>query len=387
MIRRVSSVIVSIAVMFVTMFGSVLPAFAAVSAPTNLVLVGGVYTNDTTPTFTWNRPANATWYEFILDDGSWKGIGNGGTYTLGPLSNGWHTFFLRAHDNSGNISVSTALTFEIDTEGPVVPMLAGQESGKTGATAWYSTYPNGEAPAAFCDLYENGKNVGGMTRSTYSAYDQGKTTEIAKFTKGVTFTSAGSYSLYARCADTDGNYSSSATKMVTITGSSVAPTPTTPVASVAKGAMVKTACDSYAPKSDSCHSVYYYGADGKRHGFTSEAVYRSWNGSSYSGVVIISMSQMNAMPVGENVTMRPGTSLVKFMGSSTVYAVEKGGALRPIVNEAVAKAIYGSRWTAYIVELPGSVKKDYSYGEKIDSSSDYSKSRAYYSVTSIDSNF
>jgi hypothetical protein len=75
------------------------------------------------------------------------------------------------------------------------------------------------------------------------------------------------------------------------------------------------------------------------------------------------------------------------MGSSTVYAVERGGVLRPIVNEAIAKAIFGSRWSAMLVELPGSVKADYTIGAKIDDSSDYSKTRAYYSVENINENF
>jgi hypothetical protein len=372
MIRHVSSVIASIAVVFVTTFGSVLPAFAAVSTPTNLALVGGIYTNDTTPTFTWNRPANATWYEFMLDNGSWQSIGNVGTYTLGTLSTGWHTFFLRAHDNSGDISVSTSLTFEIDTKGP--EMYISNLSTTAGhKTELRVSTTSDDVAATWCEIVVDGK--------AYAMTAQSVSGARRDFTFSYTFYTKGSRSLHALCKDGDGNY---ATADKTI---SVGAGTSTPAVNVSRGTLVKTQCGSYAPKSDSCHSVYYYGADGKRHGFTSEAVYRSWYGSSFSDVVTISTSQMAAMPMGENVTMRPGTSLVKFMGSSTVYAVAEGGVLRPIVNEAVAKAIYGSRWATYIVELPGSVKNDYNYGEKIDSSSDYSKSQAYYSVSSIDDNF
>ncbi len=373
MIRRVSSVIASVAVVFVTTFGSVLPAFAAVSTPTNLTLVGGIYTNDTTPTLTWDRPVGATWYEFMLDDGSWQSIGNVGTYTFWTLPSGWHTFFLRAHDNAGDISVSSSLTFEIDTHGPKVIVKDPSATEDQRVTLRVETSSN-DVVATSCNIVVNG--------TAYDMAGQATSGKNRAFTFPYTFYTSGTHAVSATCRDGDGNRTSTGTRTI-----SVARASSTPTVNVSRGTLVKTQCDSYAPKSDSCHSVYYYGEDGKRHAFTSEAVYRSWYGSSYAEVVTISVTQMHAMLIGENVTMRPGTSLVKFMGSSTVYAVAKGGVLRPIVNEAVAKAIYGSRWTTYIVELPGSVKNDYSYGEKIDSSSDYSKSQAFYSVSSIDDNF
>lgn len=383
--KNIVTTLVALAVAMSATFGSVLPAFAAVSAPTNLTISSSnKSTNDTTPTFTWTAPSGATWYEAQVDNGNWFSLGNTQSYTLWNQAEGWHTFFVRAHNNAGEISTTSSFTFEIDTYGPTLPMLYGEEREKTGATAWYSTYPTGESPTAFCDLYENGKNVGGMTRSTYSVYHQGETTEIAKFTKGVTFTSAGSYSLYARCADADGNYSSSAKKTVTVTGSAVAPTPTTPVVSVAKGTVVKTACDSYAPKSDSCHSIYYYGTDGKRHAFPTESVYMSWF-SNYNNVVTITNSTMKAMKVGENITYHPGTVLVKFSGSSTVYAIEQGGVLRPFMNEAAAIATYGRNYSRYIVTMSTSMKSDYGFGAKIWSSGDYSKVAA--SASTIDKNY
>jgi hypothetical protein len=378
MLRRLTSGIAFVAIVFVSVLGSASSTFAYspktddVSTPSNLSLVGGIYTNDTTPTFTWNRPSGATWYEFMLDNGSWQSIGNVGSYTMWPLSPGWHTFFLRAHNNAGDISESVSLTFEIDTKGPEM-FIANSSTTQNHKTELRVSTSSKDVMATWCEIVVNGKAYG-MTAQAASGSRR-------DFTFPYTFYTKGSYSLHASCKDGDGNYAT-ADKTIRVDAGS-----TTPAVSIARGTVVKTACDSYAPKSDTCHSIYYYGADGKRHGFTSEAVYQSWYGSSFANVVTISSSQMNAMPMGENVTMRPGTSLVKFMGSTTVYAVAKGGVLRPIVNEAVAKAIYGSRWNSVIVTLPGSVKSDYTFGEKIDSSSDYSKSQTYYSVTSIDDNF
>lgn len=371
MIRRASSVLLSLVVVFVTTFGSVLPAFAAVSSPTNLALVGGVYTNDTTPTFTWNRPAHATWYEFALDNGSWQSIGNVGSYTVWTLPNGWHTFFVRAHDNSGNVSVSTSLTFEIDTKGPSISSVA-PASAKTGVLTAFSVTASSDATVTQCWLYVDGVQQGQMLRST------------SGFTGSVTFSTTGSHTAYARCVDGDGNYSLGATSTISVSKGTVT---TDPGIVLSTGALIKPMCQNYAPKVGTCQSVYYFGADGMAHAFPTEAEYYSWYGSSFSAVKEIETWQFNRLAIGEDVTIRPGTSLVKFMGSSTVYAVAKGGVLRPIANEAVAKAIYGSRWTTYIVELPGSMKNNYKYGEKIDSTSDYSKAQAYYSVTSIEDTF
>ncbi len=377
MFRRSTSVIASAAIVLVSVLGSVSSTFAyspkhdEISAPSNLTLVGGIYTNDTTPTFTWNRPAGATWYEFMLDNGNWQSIGNVGTYTLGTVSTGWHTFFLRAHDNSGDISVSTSLTFEIDTKGPSVSSVT-PTSAKTGVLTAFSVTASGEAAVTKCWLYVDGVQQGQMNLSP------------SGFSGSVTFSTTGSHTAYARCVDGDVNYSSGPTTTISVSKGTVT---TDPGIVLSTGSLIKPKCQNYEPKVGTCRSVYYYGADGKAHAFPTEAEYRSWYGSSFSSVKEIETWQFNRLAVGEDVTMRPGTSLVKFMGSNTVYAVEKGGVLRPIVNEAVAKAIYGSRWNSMIVTLPGSVKKNYSFGEKIDSSSDYSKSQAYHSVASIDDNF
>ena len=375
---------VALAVAFSATFGSVVPAFAAVDAPTNLYIWMNGYvtpdiksTNDTTPTFGWQAPSGATWYEAEVDNGNWFSLGNTQSYTLWSQAEGWHTFFVRAHNNAGETSTTTSFTFEIDITGPVVYAVS-PTTAKTGTATTFTATSTGESATTFCDLYLNGSDQGTMTRATKYG------TNPATSTRAVTFSSAGKYTVYARCADADGNYTTGPSTTVTVTGSTVTPTPTTPVVSVAKGTVVKTACDSFAPKSDSCHSIYYYGTDGKRHAFPTESVYMSWF-SNYNNVVTIADSTMNAMKVGENITYHPGTVLVKFSGSSTVYAIEQGGILRPFMNEAAAIAIYGRNYSRYIVMMSTSLKKDYSIGAKIWSSGDYSKVAA--SASAIDKNY
>ncbi|MEK9155417.1 MAG: hypothetical protein AAB839_02095 [Patescibacteria group bacterium] len=371
----VASRLASLVLVAATVFGIAGTAFAAPGVPTNLSIVGGKYTNDTTPTFTWTQGAGATWYDVLIDNGSWTGIGNTTSFTAWPLSNGWHTFFIRSHDNGNGVSVSEYITFEIDTKGPSIPAVSPSTATTLHAVS-FSVRPSGEAAVTGCWLYVNSNNQGGMSNNG------------GTFSRNHTFTSAGSYSVYARCADGDGNYNAGASRTVTVTGSRVVcydycNIPTT--LSVAKGTLVKINCTTF-PSTDNCNAIYYYGEDGRRHLFPSESVYKTWF-NSYSTVQTISKSYLSSMPVGENVTYHPGTVLVKFSNSSTVYAVDEGGVLRPFATEAAAKAVYGSHWTNYIVLVPQSLYGDYTIGRKIYTSSDYSKTKAYNSVDSIDDNF
>ena len=72
-------------------------------------------------------------------------------------------------------------------------------------------------------------------------------------------------------------------------------------------------------KMDGLSSVYYLGADGKRYVFPNTETYMSWY-SDFSGVVTIPASELQSYPLGGNVTMRPGTKLVKITTDPTVYA-------------------------------------------------------------------
>lgn len=357
-----ASKVAVLAVVTAATFGSALPALAAPGVPRSLDIVGDVYTNDITPTFTWTPGNGATWYEVLVDNGNWAGIGNVTNYTLWPMSNGFHTFYLRSHDSStSGVSMSVSVTFEIDTKGPTVPAPTPDTASLNVATT-YSVTPTGESPTKWCWLIVDGSNVGAMTLAS-----NGKT-----FTKSYTFTTSGSHTVAARCADGDNNYTTGTSRTISIGGSS-----TSTSTHVAKGTAVKTSSSS---------AVYYYGTDGRKHLFPTESVYYSWFGS-YSNVVTITRSYFNSMPIGENVTYRPGTVLVKFASSTTVYAISKDAVLHPIANESVARSIYGSSWAASIVTVSDALRGNYTIGSTITSSSQYNKTTAYYSVSSIDENF
>ncbi|MEI6596886.1 MAG: hypothetical protein WCL13_01595 [bacterium] len=97
-------------------------------------------------------------------------------------------------------------------------------------------------------------------------------------------------------------------------------------------------------------SVYYLSADGKRYVFPSESTYFSWY-SDFSGVVTVPQAELESYPLGKNVTMRPGTKLVKITTNPKVFAVTPGGSLVWVNSEATALALYGANWAKRVVDV------------------------------------
>lgn len=111
-------------------------------------------------------------------------------------------------------------------------------------------------------------------------------------------------------------------------------------------------------KMDGLASVYYLGADSKRYVFPNETAFKSWY-SDFSGVKTISQSELESYSLGANVTIRPGTKLVKITTDPKVYAVETGGVLKWIPDEATATTLYGANWAQRVVDVPDAFFTNY----------------------------
>src|SRR3989339_1013539 len=114
-------------------------------------------------------------------------------------------------------------------------------------------------------------------------------------------------------------------------------------------------------KSSLSTSVYFYGSDNKRHLFPNENTYKSWY-TDWTGVKIVPVSQLQGISLGHNVTIRPGTVLLKIETDPKVYAVEPTGLLRWVPTEARALALYGSNWNTQIIDVPLIYWVDYTFG-------------------------
>jgi len=103
-------------------------------------------------------------------------------------------------------------------------------------------------------------------------------------------------------------------------------------------------------KMNGLSSVYYLAADGKRYVFPNESTYFSWY-NDFSGVVTIPQSELESYPLGANVTVRPGTKLVKITTNPKVYAVESNGTLTWVPDEATAKSLWGDNWAQRVIDV------------------------------------
>lgn len=128
-------------------------------------------------------------------------------------------------------------------------------------------------------------------------------------------------------------------------------------------------------------AVYYYGTDGKRHVFPTQAIYLSWY-SGFSSIKTIGHSTVISVPLGANVIAKPGTNLIQFVSMDTpfrvldpkIYALEATGQLRWVISASAASALYGADWERKIVAVPEVFRTNYlEGGANINSSGDYSK--------------
>jgi len=207
----------------------------------------------------------------------------------------------------------------------------------------------------------------------------------AEVAKGVqTFTETGltpgeTYLYRVRSQDTSGNIS---TKMETYSviipsgqgQTSGAPTTTTPTVpaglvlhdpepagSLPQGVQVGTLV-----KRSDMSVVYFIDQDNRRHAFPNQTVYFSWF-SDFSNVQTISAETLAAIPLGSNVTMRPGTWLIKIQSDPKVYAVEPYGVIRWLQSEAIASSLYGTDWNTRIVDIEPTFFGDYQTGSAVES--------------------
>ena len=131
-----------------------------------------------------------------------------------------------------------------------------------------------------------------------------------------------------------------------------------PVHAASAGQLIKMAGNN---------SVYYLGADNKRYMFPTQSTYMSWF-KDFSSVVTISSTELQSYDLGGNVTMRPGTNLVKITTVPKTYAVEPNGTLRWITSESVASALYGSQWYKKVVDVPDGFWVNYIVGADLSGS-------------------
>jgi len=120
-------------------------------------------------------------------------------------------------------------------------------------------------------------------------------------------------------------------------------------------------------------AVYYYAKDGRRYVFPNERSYFSWY-ADFTNVKVIPLDQMSFIPIGGNVTYKPGSRLVKFQTDVKTYAVARGGVLRWVQTEEAARTFYGSDWNKQVDDVSEAFYTNYTFGEPLAASDIYVRS-------------
>jgi hypothetical protein len=137
----------------------------------------------------------------------------------------------------------------------------------------------------------------------------------------------------------------------------------TPACGGNQGLLVKREDDGNAETvADSV--VYVIGCNETVHVFPNEKIYKTW-WTNFDDLSYVDNAWLASQSLEENVTVRPGTYLVKIPSSPKVYAVEPGGLLRWIPDEATALALYGANWNKIIMDIPNELFSDYTIGENL----------------------
>lgn len=215
-----------------------------------------------------------------------------------------------------------------------------------------------------CELMVDEKSVGSMTIKIDVVY---KSYKISK---------DGTYQMNIKCKDKDDHEVSGFAVPVVVSLSSTHAAP---------GDRIKAACPGEIYPNHPCTAVYYFGVDGKRHAFPNERVYKSWF-KDFDDLVILSSSAMAEIPLGKNVTFRPGERLVKFT-TNTVYGISFAGLLRPIASGEIAEAMYGKNWTTMIESVDDVFYGNYRIGAIIEGSNDFTWSAPKSETNVIDETF
>lgn len=124
-------------------------------------------------------------------------------------------------------------------------------------------------------------------------------------------------------------------------------------------------------KTDLGSAVYYLSeTNHNRYAFPNEDVFYSWF-YNFNDVQTISLSELQSYPLVGNVTMRPGTHLVKIQADPKVYAVEPGGILRWITSETIFSSL-GYNFSM-VKDVPEIFFSNYIRGENLDESAAHPK--------------
>ncbi|HAT03631.1 MAG TPA: hypothetical protein DCS29_02520 [Candidatus Magasanikbacteria bacterium] len=113
------------------------------------------------------------------------------------------------------------------------------------------------------------------------------------------------------------------------------------------------------------HTGVYYIMDGVRRNFPNVAVYHTWF-TNFNNVKSISNQEMESIQLGNPMSIKAGTKLLKFPLNPRIYSVEDNEVIRHIPDGYTASVLFGSNWGKNIIELPEIYYLFYTRGDALE---------------------
>lgn len=117
--------------------------------------------------------------------------------------------------------------------------------------------------------------------------------------------------------------------------------------------------------------IYYIASDNKKYLIPDAKTFSTWY-SSFAGIQVLTKKEFTAIKTGSvKVTVRPGSSLIKFTGNKNVYVVLKGASLRKVADKQMAKGVFTESWYKSLITLPAKNLSDYAIGDALQAAEQY----------------
>jgi alkaline phosphatase len=125
-------------------------------------------------------------------------------------------------------------------------------------------------------------------------------------------------------------------------------------------------------KTNDMPAVYYINSLGEKHLFVNGVTFWTWYTGTWSDQNIITILQddFDNLPTGNNITVHPGTKLIKFENSEKIYTVNLNRTIRELVDEEIASYAYGHDYLEEVITIQTSFETDYTIGSAINLSSE-----------------
>ena len=135
-------------------------------------------TNQTSASFTFTDTQGGVSFLCQFDGGTFSACTSPKTYS--GLTQGNHTFSVKAQDAAGNQSAATSFTWTVDTTAPPVPALTSTPANPTNQTSASFSFTDSQGGVSFLCQFDGGTFSACTSPKTYSGLSQGSHTFSVK---------------------------------------------------------------------------------------------------------------------------------------------------------------------------------------------------------------